>query len=83
MPIFQFYRMIPEGNPIVRCAKYVGPWAYKKLGTLLDMSVSSLRGGHANFLCLVSISSDDARRESNSEAWENVCLVDKSVLAWL
>ena len=37
----------------------------KKLGTLLDLCVSSLRRGHANLLCIVSILSDDPRRESN------------------
>ena len=37
----------------------------KKLGTLLDLCVSSLRRGHANLLCIVPILSDDPRRESN------------------
>ena len=36
----------------------------KKLGTLLDLCVSSLRRGHANLLCIVPILSDDPRRES-------------------
>ena len=36
-----------------------------KLGTLLDLCVSSLRRGHANLLCIVPILSDDPRRESN------------------
>ena len=31
----------------------------KKLGTLLDLCVSSLRRGHANLLCVVPILSDD------------------------
>ena len=31
----------------------------KKLGTLLDLCVSSLRRGHANLLCIVPILSDD------------------------
>ena len=37
---------------------------FKKLGTLLDLCVSSLRRGHANLLCIVPILSDDPRRES-------------------
>ena len=40
----------------------------QKLGTLLDLCVSSLRRGHANLLCIVPILSDDPRRESNSPA---------------
>jgi hypothetical protein len=38
----------------------------KKLFTLLDLCVSSLRRGHANLLCIVPILTDDPRRESNS-----------------
>ena len=38
----------------------------KKLGTLLDLCVSSLRRGHANLLCIVPILSDDPRRESSA-----------------
>ena len=34
--------------------------------TLLDLRVSSLRRGHANFLCTVPILADDPRRESIS-----------------
>ena len=47
-----------------------GYWEYtcnerpQKLGTLLDLCVSSLRRGHANLLCIVPILSDDPRRES-------------------
>ena len=37
---------------------------YKKLSTLLDLCVSSLRRGHANLLCIVPILTDDPRRES-------------------
>ena len=37
---------------------------HKKLGTLLDLCVSSLRRGHANLVCIVPILSDDPRRES-------------------
>ena len=36
----------------------------KKLVTLLDLCVSSLRRGHANLLCIVPILTDDPRRES-------------------
>ena len=35
-----------------------------KLGTLLDLCVSSLRRGHANIICMVPILLDDPRRES-------------------
>jgi hypothetical protein len=38
----------------------------KKLFTLLDLCVSSLRRGHANLLCIVPILTDDPRRESES-----------------
>ena len=42
-----------------------GPLANKKkLVTLLDLCVSSLRRGHANLLCIVPILTDDPRRES-------------------
>ena len=37
----------------------------KKLVTLLDLCVSSLRRGHANLLCIVPILTDDPRRGSN------------------
>ena len=37
----------------------------KKLFTLLDLCVSSLRRGHANLLCIVPILTDDPRRESS------------------
>jgi hypothetical protein len=36
----------------------------KKMFTLLDLCVSSLRRGHANLLCIVPILTDDPRRES-------------------
>ena len=36
----------------------------KKLFTLLDLCVSSLRRGHANLLCIVPILTDDSRRRS-------------------
>ena len=38
----------------------------KKLCTLLDLCVSSLRRGHANLLCIVPILTDDPRRESEN-----------------
>ena len=41
-----------------------GTRALKKLFTLLDLCVSSLRRGHANLLCIVPILTDDPRRES-------------------
>ena len=37
----------------------------KKMVTLLDLCVSSLRRGHANLLCIVPMLTDDPRRESN------------------
>ena len=40
--------------------------SFKKLFTLLDLCVSSLRRGHANLLCIVPILTDDPRRESNN-----------------
>ena len=41
-------------------------WGEKKLFTLLDLCVSSLRRGHANLLCIVPILTDDLRRGSVS-----------------
>ena len=38
----------------------------RKLFTLLDLCVSSLRRGHANLLCIVPILTDDPRRDSVS-----------------
>ena len=35
---------------------------FLKLGTLLDLCVSSLRRGHANLLCIVPILSEDSLR---------------------
>ena len=40
----------------------------KKMFTLLDLCVSSLRRGHANLLCIVPILSDDPREESAKTA---------------
>ena len=55
-------------------ARTVAPHAYqsrrcnrmpdKKLSTLLDLCVSSLRRGHANLLCIVPILTDVPRKES-------------------
>ena len=42
-------------------------WQDKKLFTLLDLCVSSLRRGHANLLCIVPILTDDPRRESKQQ----------------
>ena len=38
----------------------------KKLFTLLDLCVSSLRRGHVNLLCIVPILTDHPREESKS-----------------
>ena len=43
----------------------------KKLVTLLDLCVSSLRRGHANLLCIVPILTDDPRRESSCASLGN------------
>ena len=40
----------------------------KKLFTLLDLCVSSLRRGHANLFCIVPILTDDPRRQSGKHA---------------
>ena len=50
----------------------------KKLVSLLDLCVSSLRRGHANLLCIVPILTDDPRRES--ERCENKVL---RCLSWV
>ena len=47
--------------------QYVPKGMAKKLFTLLDLCVSSLRRGHANLLCIVPILTDDPRRESISQ----------------
>ena len=36
--------------------------------TLLELCVSSLRGGHANLLCILPSLTDDPRRESSVDA---------------
>ena len=50
---------------------------HKKLGTLLDLCVSSLRRGHANLLCIVPILSDDPRRESGNSYIRDVNIVQQ------
>ena len=51
------------------CVEARGPSVDKKLFTLLDLCVSSLRRGHANLLCIVPILTDDPRRESKELRW--------------
>ena len=74
-PVFegQFYKIdgaINQPKPLQK--PYPPLWvcgggdAGKKLFTLLDLCVSSLRRGHANLLCIVPILTDDPRRESNT-----------------
>ena len=46
---------------------YIQSRMSKKLVTLLDLCVSSLRKGHPNLLCIVPILSDDPRRESTGQ----------------
>ena len=41
-------------------------WVERKLPTLLDVCVPSLRRGHANLPCIAPILTDDPRRESNT-----------------
>ena len=43
----------------------------KKMVSLLDLCVSSLRRGHANLLCIVPFLTDDPRRESTCEDCRN------------
>ena len=52
----------------------VGPMggSPKKLFTLLDLCVSSLRRGHANLLYIVPILTDDPRRESKGKGRDAV-----------
>ena len=52
---------------VVFCVRAFSDRDYqKKLFTLLDLCVSSLRRGHANLLCIVPILTDDPRRESKN-----------------
>ena len=52
--------------PKLRSRRFGGETC-KKMVTLLDLCVSSLRRGHANLLCIVPILTDDPRRESISQ----------------
>ena len=54
-----------RGRPGPTSLRPAGPLS-KKLFTLFDLCVSSLRRGHANLLCIVPILADDLRRESDS-----------------
>jgi len=69
-------RLIPPSGPVRPAFAFISPLSQaafgtvlepsaKKLFTLLDLCVSSLRRGHANLLCIVPILTDDPRRESN------------------
>ena len=51
---------------------YIQSRMSKKLVTLLDLCVSSLRRGHANLLCIVPILLDDPRRESTGQSAKKV-----------
>ena len=51
----------------------------KKLFTLLDLCVSSLRRGHANLLCIVPILTDDPRRESKCSKAVNSLHTERGV----
>jgi len=57
----------------------------KKLSTLLDLCVSSLRRGHANMICIVAILTDDPQGNPNTLGsgapkglWENTCYLPLS-----
>ena len=50
---------------------------HKKLGTLLDLCVLSLRRGHATLLCIVPILLDDPRRESGKSYIRDVHVVQQ------
>ena len=55
----------PSGFALKKLSSEKFAERFKKLFTLLDLCVSSLRRGHANLLCIVPILTDDPRRESN------------------
>ena len=56
---------LPHQPPLPLSERIKLIWgASKKLSTLLDLCVSSLRRGHANLLCIAPILTDDPRRES-------------------
>ena len=48
----------------------------KKMFTLLDLCVSSLRRGHANLLCIVPILADDLFRGSTFQISKNIKLAN-------
>ena len=56
----------PNPNRSTLNPSHISPQVFKKMVTLLDLCVSSLRRGHANLLCIVPILTDDPRRESNN-----------------
>ena len=58
-----------EANPFRQASHKQRVNVDKKLYTLLDLCVSSLRRGHANLLCIVPILTDDPRRESEAHRW--------------
>ena len=86
---FHFNRMIPEGNPLGSESKRCLPspathpdmqsLMSKKLVTLLDLCVSSLRRGHANLFCIVPILSDDPQRESTGQGVKKVLTLHPSI----
>ena len=45
---------------------------HKKLVSLLDLCVSSLRRGHANLLCIVPILTDDPRKEFRCMTYQQI-----------
>ena len=61
-----------------RCHMTMPRVASKKLVTLLDLCVSSLRRGHANLLCIVPILTDDPRRESEMNRREKHAFSNKA-----
>ena len=92
-------RLIPPSGPVRPAFAFISSlWqavfglvlgnAAKKLFTLLDLCVSSLRRGHANILCILPNLTDDPRRESRLAApfgtargWRNA--VGNFEMRWL
>ena len=58
----------PSGFALKKLSSEKFAERFKKLFTLLDLCVSSLRRGHANLLCIGPILTDGSRRTSRSEA---------------
>ena len=58
------FSLRPKNEVITKVKRTYSGKTTKKLFTLLDLCVSSLRRGHANLLCIVPILTDDPRRES-------------------